>query len=219
MNADLVSVVIPSYNHREFIDSAIASVIAQNYPAVELIVIDDGSTDGSPDWLRRIYGKRIAHLMTRENRGTHTAINEGIGLASGKYIAILNSDDVFEPTRLATLLESMQANDWDIAFSNLTFIDAQGRPCNDHKIAIGHARDLKQLLSFSIEEGIIRQNFLVTSSNLLIKREIFDRVGTFRGFRYCHDWDFLLRCLGYCSFGWVRQPLLRYRIHKHNTIR
>ncbi len=214
----MISVVVPSYNHRAFIGSAIESIFDQTYPTIEIIVIDDGSTDGTPEWLRQAYGTRITHLVAHENRGAHAAINEGIGIARGDYIAILDSDDVFVPTRLSTFIEAMQTNAWDLAFSNLTFIDAHGRALQNGKASAAYSRALERMSNYSIEEALIRENFTITTSNFVVKRDTFDRVGTFRGFRYSHDWDFLLRCVGQCNIGWIREPLLHYRLHPDNTI-
>jgi glycosyltransferase involved in cell wall biosynthesis len=218
MSAQLISVIVPSHNHRAFIGSAIESIFNQTYPAVETIVIDDGSADGTPEWLRQTYGERIAHFVAHENRGAHAAINEGIGIARGDYIAILNSDDVFAPTRLSTFLEAMQANAWDLAFSNLTFIDAHGRALQNSKASAAYSRAMERMSNYSIEEALVRENFSITTSNFVVKRDTFNRIGFFRGFRYSHDWDFLLRCVGRCSIGWIREPLLHYRLHPNNTI-
>src|SRR5579864_4898833 len=92
----LVSVVLPSYNHRRFVSSAIRSVYRQTYRPIELIIIDDGSTDRSAETIREFLDTTLppagisVHFSTRKNRGAHATINEGIEKASGDYIAILN---------------------------------------------------------------------------------------------------------------------------------
>ena len=218
MDADLISVIVPSLNHRAFIGAAIESIFHQTYPAIEIIVVDDGSTDGTPAWLRQVYGTRITQLVTQENLGAHSAINEGMGVARGRYLAILDSDDVFVPTRLSTLVEAIRLNSWDIAFSNLIFVGADGRALTKGSVNASYSRKLEQFSNSSAEEALVCENIAITTSNFIAKRELFDQVGKFRGLRYCHDWDFLLRCVGRCKIGWLREPLLHYRLHEHNTI-
>src|SRR6476620_11007346 len=97
----LISIVIPSYNHRNFIWETIRSAQAQTQQPVEIIVLDDGSTDGSFEYLQREFAGSLAHLKQRANRGAHATINDAIALSRGEWIAILNSDDVYTPERLA----------------------------------------------------------------------------------------------------------------------
>src|SRR6185312_7317644 len=134
--APSISVVIPSYNHRQFIGEALASVRAQTCPPLELIVIDDGSTDGSAEYLRN--DAAITHLTVRENRGAHATLNEAIARAGGSWISILNSDDVYAPDRLARLHEFAAREGHDLVFSDVAFIDANGPLPDGHKTVRAH---------------------------------------------------------------------------------
>jgi glycosyltransferase involved in cell wall biosynthesis len=214
----LVSVVIPSFNHRAFVGAAIESVLAQSYSPIELIVVDDGSTDGSPEWIEQNYSGKIKKMVDAPHRGAHAAINEGIQNARGTYTAILNSDDVYAPERIAKLVGAAESGDFDVVFSDVEFIDDTGKPAPRHKSAVGYRKALEKLAPLPIEEALLRQNFTIASSNLLVRREVFDRIGVFRGFKLCHDWDFLLRCIGRAKIGRVVEPLLDYRLHRGNTI-
>jgi glycosyltransferase involved in cell wall biosynthesis len=218
MDRDLVSVVIPSFNHRPYIGAAIESVFAQGYSPVELIVVDDGSVDGSAAWVAEKYGSRVGTIISRPNRGAHAAINEGIEKARGKFVAILNSDDVYAPGRLSRLVDAANAENLDIAFSDVWFLDEKGVDLKTDKVARAHAKAMNEIASLGIEEALLRRNFVLTTSNFFIRREAFARVGGFRGFKLCHDWDFLLRAIGHCKFGRVAEPLLGYRWHGRNTI-
>ena len=99
----LVSVILPAYNHEQFIASAVGSVLSQVYQHWELIVIDDGSTDATWRVLESFTDPRI-QLHHQSNQGSHAAINRGIELAKGDYVNILNSDDLYSPDRLERLL-------------------------------------------------------------------------------------------------------------------
>jgi glycosyltransferase involved in cell wall biosynthesis len=215
----LISVVIPSYNHRKFIAEAIVSAQSQTHQPLELIVIDDGSTDGSFEYIRDQWGKSITHLARRDNRGAHATLNDAIGIARGEWISILNSDDVYEPERVARLWHFASRNNHDLVFSDVGFRDERGPLGPNHKAVQSHARATALAERDGIEPALLRGNFVLTTSNLMIRKATFDAIGGFRPFRYCHDWDFLLRAIGAASFGWLREPLLSYRLHAANTIR
>jgi glycosyltransferase involved in cell wall biosynthesis len=219
MTPPLISAVIPSYNHRGFIGEAIASVRSQTYQPVEIVVIDDGSTDGSFEYIEREFGGSLAHLSRRGNRGAHATINDAIAQARGEWIAILNSDDVYAPERIARLFEFTARNNHDLVFSDVSFCDERGPFGHAHKAVQSHARATAAAERGSIEQALLRGNFALTTSNLMMRKATFNAIGPFRPFRYCHDWDFLLRAIGSARIGWLRQPLLNYRLHAANTIR
>ena len=98
----LVSVVIPSFNHARFIGSAVRSVLGQSLSDLELIVVDDGSTDNSLEILGGFSDPRLK-VYPQANAGAHAAINRGLELASGVYLSILNSDDLYHRERLENL--------------------------------------------------------------------------------------------------------------------
>jgi GT2 family glycosyltransferase len=213
-----VSVVIPSFNHRQFVTAAIKSVLAQTVTPMELIIIDDGSVDGSAATLREAVKDKRARVITRsQNLGAHATINEGIGHARGDYIAILNSDDLYAPTRLERILAQAESSGSELVFSDLCFIDAKGRHIPHSREARGYARTIQQMAGYSIEEALVRGCLPVTTSNLVFRRSLIERIGLFRAFRFCHDYDFLLRLLGKCRVTWLHEPLLSYRLHADNT--
>ena len=130
LSAPRVSVVIPSYNHAGYVIEAIDSVRAQSLVEWELIVIDDGSTDGSPALVSAHLGalrdERIRFYL-QANAGSHAAINRGLAMARAPYVAILNSDDRFAPTRLERLLDLAAQHPGDlIAMTAVRLIDAEG---------------------------------------------------------------------------------------------
>jgi hypothetical protein len=215
----LISVVIPSYNHRGFIGEAIASVRSQTYRPVEIVVIDDGSTDGSFEYIQSEFGGALAHLSRRANAGAHATINDAIAQARGEWVAILNSDDVYAPQRLAELFEFASRHTHDIVFSDVSFRDERGPLGHAHKAVQSHARATAAAERGSVEQALLRGNFALTTSNLMMRKSVFEAIGLFRPFRYCHDWDFLLRAIGRISLGWLREQLLSYRLHAANTIR
>jgi glycosyltransferase involved in cell wall biosynthesis len=218
-----ISVVIPSYNHALYIAQAMDSVLAQTFRNWELIVIDDGSTDGTRDLLDKAYaGHSRIRLVYQNNQGAHHAINQGMSLAKGRYISILNSDDVYHPERLQTLWTHCETSPCALAFTPLGPIDAQGSPIVDvhHPWCLLYARLFREFSHGGARQALLTGNFAVTTSNFFFRADLLKTMVGFRKKRYNHDWDFMVRlvrqgldivCVG-------DQPLLSYRLHGHNTI-
>ncbi|MEA3544037.1 MAG: glycosyltransferase [Thermodesulfobacteriota bacterium] len=214
-----ISVVIPLYNHENYIDATLDSVISQTVPATEIIVVDDGSTDASWERLQQRAGEDARVIAwSHPNRGAHETLNAAIERATGDYVAILNSDDCYLPGRFDACLKTLVANPTaDVVCTALTFIDGRGRPQRNPWY--------QQALSFYQKTGdlalsLINGNFLMTTSNLFIRRQVFAEVGGFSNLRYAHDLDFFLRLLGHDkTILWLEPPLLAYRMHDTNTIK
>ena len=218
-----VSVVIPSYNHAHYIVDTIESVLSQSFHNWELIVVDDGSTDHTRELLNQRYleNKQI-HLVYQTNQGAHHALNHGIALAKGRYISILNSDDLYQPERLSILLKHCETHLCGLAFTHLTPIDADGAEIlnPEHPWCQLYAKSMRLLHERGTKEALVTGNFAVTTSNFFISTELIKKLGGFRKKRYNHDWDLMVRvlqqgldiqCVGH-------QSLMSYRIHEGNTI-
>ena len=123
----LVSVVIPVYNHEAYVGRAIESVLTQTYRNVQLIAIDDGSTDGSLKVVRSFDDPRL-EVHHQRNRGAHNTLNRGLRLARGKYVSILNSDDIYDRRRLARFVGILERKPAVAAcFSHIDVIDERER--------------------------------------------------------------------------------------------
>ena len=103
----LISVVIPAYNHEKFIGPAIESVLSQSVDDFELIIIDDGSTDNTATVIKSYKDPRL-HYFHQENQDAYNTINRGLGKARGRYISILNSDDMYRPERFTRILNFIE---------------------------------------------------------------------------------------------------------------
>jgi glycosyltransferase involved in cell wall biosynthesis len=218
-----ISVVIPSYNHARFIVDAIESVINQSYRHWELILVDDGSTDSTREILDQRYrDHQQIRLVYQANHGAHHALNQGIALAKGRYISILNSDDLYHPDRLQTLLNHCDSHVCGLAFTPLTPVNAEGAPVSitDHPLCQLYAKLMAIYDQRGAKEALLSGNFAVTSSNFFIRTELVQQLGGFRNKRYNHDWDLMARVLhqGHEIQCVGQQSLLSYRIHQGNTI-
>jgi glycosyltransferase involved in cell wall biosynthesis len=217
----LVSVVIPSFNHRAYIGRAIDSVLAQTCPDLEIVVIDDGSSDGSHDFIATRYGHDPRVKLTRrENRGAHRTLNEAVEASTGAFVSILNSDDFYEPTRLAAFVEAARRHERPFfGISALQLVDESGTPFDP---ASGYNEYYDMVCKLAAGQpdmfGLWCGNIAMTTSNFFFSRSIFDEIGPFRALRYAHDWDWALRASSRFDVRRISDKLLNYRIHGANTI-
>lgn len=131
MNKPLVSIITPSYNSKKFITHTIESVLNQSYSNFELIIVDDCSTDGSFEFLENyLIDSRISIYKMEKNSGAALARNFGIQKAKGKYLAFLDSDDLWHPLKLEKQIEFMEKNNYLFTFTNYKMIDELGTDLN-----------------------------------------------------------------------------------------
>lgn len=223
----MVSVIMPVYNHVGYVEEAIASVFAQSYRPIEFIIIDDGSSDGSPAAIAAYLAKNpppdavTVRFTARENRGAHTTINEGLALAEGEYLAVLNSDDAYMPARLERCVGEAQRQRARLVFSQVEPMDSAGRPLpQGHPWRQWYADVLLWELdvSPSISSLLLTYNVGISTGNFVFHRSLFKQIGPFAPYRYAHDVDFLLRACLTDEPVIVREKLYRYRLHGSNTI-
>jgi glycosyltransferase involved in cell wall biosynthesis/tetratricopeptide (TPR) repeat protein len=220
----LVSVLVPSYGHGKYIGEALLSVLAQTYPHIELIVIDDGSTDDSVSIVRSTLANcsRPVRFVVRENRGAHATINEALALASGTYVNVLNSDDCFHPERIERFINKVHKTGAMWGYAKTEFIDANSAALNAADPRVRPLLD--SLASASIEPRqsvpLVRRrsNVAISTGNLFVATEFMRSIGGFAHLRYVHDWEFCLRALLHEEPVFIDEPLYRYRFHDRNTI-
>jgi len=220
-----ISVIIPSYNHASYIGKAIKSVYSQSYTDFELIVVDDGSTDNSLDILNSISEPHMK-VISQPNQGAHTAINRGLETATGEYLAILNSDDLYHPLRLEKAMDLFKADKQvGLVGSYIEIIDQRGKSLG---IKHGYADCSPWPLDFpecsfrsgsDLRKALLVENYWSTTSNFIFPRWLFETVGEFRPLRYAHDWDFALRTARVARMVLLPEVLMHYRVHATNTIR
>ena len=211
-----VSVIMPVYNGARFIEKAVYSVLAQMFQDWELIIIDDGSTDETPDLLRRFQDPRIITIR-QENQGEASARNTGLERAAGEYIGFLDADDLYLPNALANLAGFLDAHpEWDAVFSDGYFCDAQGKKLlklSDHRPGIFTGNILEPLvLSPSVISGVI---------STLTRRSKIESIGLRfdPSFVIGPDYDFWIHLSRVAQFGYLDQLTCMYRIHDTNITR
>jgi len=183
MNNPLISVIIPTYNRAWALGEALDSVLAQTYPAVELIVVDDGSTDETPDLLAR-YGDAL-RVLTLENGGVSRARNHGISASTGEFIAFLDSDDRWLPDKLAEQAAFFKATPEALICQTEEIWIRNGKrvnPCKHHKKPSGDIFEASLHLC------------LVSPSAVMMRRSLLEDVGLFdESLPACEDYDLWLR--------------------------
>jgi glycosyltransferase involved in cell wall biosynthesis len=216
--------VIPSFNHRLFVAAAVESALDQSHPADEVVVVDDGSTDGSFVVLAAYAGRGVG-VVGQENAGAHAALNRGIELTRAELIFILNSDDVFSRDRIATFAGLFAADPGlALAGSWVEVIDGKGR-------SLGVKRAWENMEPWPMEPrastfqscddpygNLLQANYLASTSNFVLRRSVWERYRPFAPLRFAHDWELALRIAARERIAVVPRALLRYRSHGGNTI-
>lgn len=217
-DGDVISVVMPVFNHARFLTRTLESLCAQSRLPDELVAVDDGSTDGSVEAVRG-FARRAPFpvtLIQQANAGAHVALNRGMALARGGIIALLNSDDAYAAERISRLVGALDDAHW-LAFSSVALVDDADRPANSP-----YARELETRLRDAaaapdLLRVLVRHNAAVSTGNLVFRRALLDVTGGFAGLRVCHDWDFLLAATFATRLRLVPEPLYVYRLHAANT--
>lgn len=201
-----VSVVITTYNYAGFLTTAIESVLAQSLKADEVIVVDDGSTDGSPDVVAR-YAERGVRYIYKENGGISSARNAGIKASSGELIAFLDADDIWLPDKLALQVEHMRQH------PEVGLVTASEWQTGEHG-EDPWLLERKPVASANVYRRMLVENFIGNPSLTLIRHEVFRRVGLFdEGVGLGQDWDMWMRIAREFPIGVIGKPLIYYVRH------
>lgn len=197
-----VTIVIPAYNAAKFVRTAVESALAQTHLDREVIVVDDGSSDTTPDILAS-YGDRI-RTVRQANQGTAAACNMGAGVGHGKWVAFLDADDEWLPGKLARQLA--ECSRFVISHTDsVCFGEAlPGEVLRSSLSPLYQGRVLPKLLI---------SNFIVKST-VMMWREAFLKMGGFAGIHDAvEDWPLWLKICAEHELGYVAEPLVRYRVH------
>ena len=204
--APLVSVVVPVWNGERTLAATLASVLAQSHRHFELLVIDDGSTDGTAALVSGLAtGDPRVQLHRFENRGLAASRNRGIRLARGEFIAFVDADDLWQPARLERQLAALAAAPAaGLAYSLTDCIDDAGQRLGPGSHIVAAGRVYARLLAW---------NFMDSGSSALVRRAVFDEVGFFdESLPAAEDWDLWLRIAWRHEFACVPHADILYRI-------
>ncbi|KLU63989.1 MULTISPECIES: glycosyltransferase [Desulfosporosinus] len=204
----LVSVVIPTYNHARYITQAVESALKQTYQNVEILVVDDGSTDNTAEVIKPYLTQ--VHYIYKENGGTSSALNYGIEQAAGKYVCWLSADDMFEPEKTAKqvlLLESDPS--LGFCYTSFMIIDALGN--------ITHL--IRSFYTANTHDMVLRlmDACFINGSTVMMRKSALEKTGGFdETLPTAHDYDMWFRLLRNGPCGFIDEQLLKYRWHGEN---
>lgn len=206
-----VSVVIPTYNHAHYVTMAVESVLRQDYGNLEVLVIDDGSTDETQQKLRP-YFSRIRYFY-KKNGGTPNALNYGLARAEGEYICWLSADDLFLGRKISKQVELM-ARHPEMGFSYTAFTVIDGNGVQQYAVDSPYYPEKKDLVR-QLAKGCF-----INGSSVMMRRVAMEKVGFFdEGLPQAHDYDLWVRFLRHYDCGYLRDYLLAYRWHGENMSR
>ncbi len=210
MSKPLVSAIIPNYNYARYLCDAVDSVLAQTYPKIEIIVVDDGSKDDSREILRR-YGDRITAIF-QQNQGVAAARNRGVAESSGEYIAFLDADDAWLPAKIDNQMSRFKSGDERLGLVHVGVADIDDRGNFLGESTEGMEGDVSgELLMF--RRPVIQGG----GSGFMMPRSVFEEVGGFdTRMSTSADWDISYRVCSRYKVGFVPEVLLKYRVHGSN---
>ncbi len=198
-----LSIVTPTLNGIHTVRETLESVARQDYPDVEHIVMDGGSTDGTLDTVRQFL--RV-HLVSEKDQGHYHAMNKGIEMATGEAVAILNADDCYCDGILTKVAAALEAHpEWDALFGDIIFVD-------------GENREIFRREEACWDPQIIRFGFGVANHQaLFVRKRTYERLGglRYKDFKNCCDFEFMMRmATNHCKVGHIREYVVRYRYHQ-----
>lgn len=232
-----VSVVVPTYNRARFIEEAVESILAQSLPPLEVIIVDDGSTDDTANVCARFH--EPVRYIRRQNEGAAAARNAGIRAAMGDWVAFCDSDDIWKPRKLQLQMAALAVTGAGWSFTGFGLIDPDGRPVHTQKSGFSKAfgvlaesgvppadhfarwLELKRIISDSetltIYHGdafgmLFLGNVALTSTSVF-SRELIDRAGLFDPtFWRAEDTEFFHRISAHSEVAIIMEPLVDYRV-------
>lgn len=210
-NDILVSIIIPSYNHVDYIEKSIRSVFTQTYKNYELIVVDDGSEDGSRELLSELKNEFDFTLIMQENLGVCKTLNRGIrDFSKGELLCILGSDDYYHPKKIEKQVRVLTN-------SNSEFCYTQAIEFDSHTKKELRVFPKKDFTGKVLNRLLLRQPY--AAGSIMFTRSLYDKVGGFDSNLKYEDWDFSIRCAANTDFSCVAEPLFYYRSHEKNTMK
>jgi glycosyltransferase involved in cell wall biosynthesis len=223
LNRARVSVVIPVYNAERYVEASVRSVLASDLSELEIVIVDDGSTDRSAEIVREIADPRIVLIQIRASGGPARPRNIGIARACAPYVALLDADDLIKPDKLSSAAAALDRHpEAGLAFADFEKIDGDGRILQSSVIA--RIRTFRELASepgedswsliprTEFERGLLHSNFISTSG-VILRKSVLSNIGAFdESLVYCEDRDLWFRLAHCCSALYREQIGHSYRV-------
>ena len=199
-----ISVITPSYNNAQYLEETMQSILTQDYPYLEYIIIDGGSTDGSVGVIRK-YAKHLAHWVSEPDQGQSDALNKGLQFATGEIVAELDTDDLYLPGTLSLVASFFRLHpEVDFVYGDQGTIDDKG-----------NLIFVKKTIPYD-HQSQLYGGCLIPQPSSFWRKRVFEKVGNFdTTLHYNMDVDFFIRCgIKGVRFGHIPKPLSCFRIHE-----
>ncbi len=198
----LISIVTPSYNQAKYIEKTIQSVLMQDYPRIEYIVVDGGSSDGTVDIIKK-YEDRITRWVSEKDKGQTDAINKGFAHASGDILAWINSDDTYQPGAISAAVKYLQEHPTvGMVYGDCNFINESGQVIGKFNSAQTNHRLIRQ--------GSVR----IPQQTMFFRTDLWKQVGPLDpSFYFAMDYDLWTRISARSEIKYVRQTWANFRLH------
>ncbi len=208
-----VSVLLTCYNHLAYLPAALEGVRSQTFRDFEIIAIDDGSTDGTREWLTE-NATDCRVVLNEKNLGTYGTLNEALRYASGDFIAVLNDDDLWAPRKLEAQLQLFEQHpEVGLVHTNGGFIDGKGEPMEGKPLGFR----FPTFETGDILWDLFYENKIIASA-ALVRRECFVKLGGFNEKYFgSGDWEMWFRIAQVYQIGFVDEPMTSYRVHGANA--
>jgi glycosyltransferase involved in cell wall biosynthesis len=222
MDLPLVTVICLCYNHERFVREAIFSVLEQTYENLELVIVDDASTDRSTVEIQQMVGglPEIKFIQLKRNLGNCAAFNRGLALATGEYIVDFSTDDVMMPDRIEKQVNFFKTLDetYGVVFTDVLYIDENSRPIQKHFDYLFTKKLINKIPSGDVYADLL-QTYYVSSPSMLVKRDVFDALQGYDETLAYEDFDFWIRSSRNFKYAFLNETLTKVRRVDHSLSR
>ena len=213
----VVSVVVPAYNHELYIADCISSILDQNYPNIDLIVINDGSTDGTDQKIRELFQKDPSRFryVSNANKGLIKTLNTGLKLSHGKYFCEVASDDMLLPESIKKRVDFLETSPTiDVVFADKYLLDGTSRT----NILLSKGKEKYYCNSEYTVQNLIEGKARIQFASGMFRKSFVDKLGGFdEAFRFYEDIAMQYQLAIHAKIGYLDEPVMYYRKHSNNT--
>ena len=202
-NNKLISVIIPTYNREKLIVKSIKSVLRQTYSKIEIIVIDDGSTDNTEKEINKLKDKRIKYVKLSKNLGAPYARNIGIKLAKGKYISFQDSDDIYHTNKLKKQMKNILKNKSDFDFCKI-LVNIN----STYRYVIPDNTQEKAIIENRIFDGLLTYGNFISTQSILVKKTFIENLLFDVNMPRLQDYDLVLRLIRNLNVSFTNETLV-----------
>lgn len=221
----LVSVLVPLYNHARYLEHCLDSILADGYPRIEIIIIDDGSRDDSLALAQKWFKGKDPSLLerflieSRPNKGVTRTLNELVAKSSGDYLVLLASDDFLLKGGIGARLDYLQTHPDKLAvFGDCIVVDENGLKTHDSAIVDLHEGHKECLLKDELIALELIYKWCATGPGFMARRRMYSQIGLYDEKLIVEDWDMYLRLAAYGSLGFIAESVAAYRYHGGNSV-